>query len=215
MSGVEPFVGLASSLALRAIQSSMGLESTDSAMTKRILVFGSTNTGKTSLINILTGSNAPTGNDAAGVTDKASTTRVSYNNREYCFIHTVGLNEAKSGTVPHSVAMQKLFELLTNLKSGLNLMVMVIKSGSRVDTTDANYEVFVKRLAEEKVPLVIVVSNCESEREMKTWVDRNHAIYQDLNYKAMVSWIQQGCHERIGPIVIISLTTIDVAIALE
>ena len=67
----------------------------------RVLVFGTTGIGKTSLCNALTGRSRPTGNGARGVTAKSHICApFSYKGAKIQFIDTVGLHESSSGTVP-------------------------------------------------------------------------------------------------------------------
>eukprot|EP00903_Cladosiphon_okamuranus_P018890 g17373.t1 len=152
---------------------------------KQILVFGSAGTGKTSFINNLTGGNLPTGDGAVGVTLESTEVSIDRDGVEYLFIDTVGLNEAESGGVSGKEAVTALVKLLRRTEGGLNLMVMVVQKGRILAPTLDNYKLFVETMTHNKVPLLVIVTNCEREEgDMQGWVDANRADFSSRGIKA-------------------------------
>lgn len=141
---------------------------------KHVLVFGSSGTGKTSFINALTGLNMKTGSGSRGVTLESHEIGTSHNGVDYRIVDTAGLNEAEHGAVPGVEALKSLVRLLKRTENGLNLMIMVVAKGRMLASTLNNYNLFVKKMTSELVPLLIVVTHCEREQEdMQQWVHAN------------------------------------------
>jgi GTPase SAR1 family protein len=130
----------------------------------RILVFGTSGVGKTSMINELTGTQNPTSNGATGCTS-VKCTRYG---RQYEFIDTAGLNESQFGTVKIQDAVCELVNLLTKSICGFNLLIFVNKSSYH----DAdNYNLFVKTITRNQIPVIGVVTGLEDEPNMQNWVE--------------------------------------------
>jgi hypothetical protein len=67
-------------------------------------------------------------------------------------------------------------------------MVMVMKSGRLDAATLANYELFVKHMTSNSVPLTIVVTHCERQPGgMQSWVVENAHTFQALQYDSLVA----------------------------
>ena len=95
-------------------------------MSRRVLVFGSTGAGKTSICNELTGDQHPVSSDAIGCTFETTHYRpVFIGENLYELIDTVGLNEGTAGTTPSKTAMANLINLIRTNKEGFNLLIMV------------------------------------------------------------------------------------------
>ena len=124
-------------------------------MLKRVMVFGSTGQGKSSLINLLSGRfDAKTGNDAEGVTtDLSEYPAKSPDGVSYTLVDTAGLNEANDGTVPAMQAFLQLTRILRDTKSqGFCLALMVTQTSRLSDQAFAqNYEIFVNCMLKGKV----------------------------------------------------------------
>lgn len=152
--------------------------------TKHILIFGSTGTGKSTLVNHITGSNLTTSNRATGVTLSSTEESKRHNDVDYRIIDTAGLNEGINGTVKHIDALTNLVRLLNKTEGGLNLMVMVTK-GKIVQTTIENYRLFVEVMTSNKVPTIIVQTNLDDEVNPCDWVKKNWGAFKDQNLNAL------------------------------
>ena len=115
------------------------------------------------MLNGITGQDFPTSNSAIGCTfQSTSYPPVKFSDGNYYeFIDTVGLNEGTKGTVVAQDAMKKLFRLILKNSQGFSLFIMVIKA-SRLDAgLEKNYKLFVKELVEGKVPVILIITQCE------------------------------------------------------
>lgn len=102
------------------------------ANANNVVVFGSSGTGKTSLVNALAGTRLPIGSGVAGVTFQSTPTYVPHTGVDYVLHDTVGLKEARGGKVSGLEAVSAIVQLLHSLCDGVLLMVMVI-SKRRMD----------------------------------------------------------------------------------
>jgi len=114
----------------------------------RILVFGSSFSGKTCLLNLLTGRNMPIGDGkvARGCTLETTEVEFDRNGTKYIFYDTAGLNEATAGQVNHSDALKKLIDLIYKAKEGFNLVLFVRKSDIYKITDQQNYDLIIKSI---------------------------------------------------------------------
>lgn len=155
--------------------------------TFRVLVFGGTGTGKTSLCNTLTGRSRPTGNGALGVTTKSHLYNAfDYKGRKIRFFDTVGLHESSFGTVPAEQAFAQVVELLTRAKEGFSLLIHVARASRITKEQEEEYKFFVEKLTQENIPVLLVLTGCENEDPMTAWLDRNRASYDRFQYKDMI-----------------------------
>eukprot|EP01006_Ploeotia_vitrea_P003916 TRINITY_DN113500_c0_g1_i1.p1 TRINITY_DN113500_c0_g1~~TRINITY_DN113500_c0_g1_i1.p1 ORF type:complete len:307 (+),score=11.78 TRINITY_DN113500_c0_g1_i1:50-922(+) len=156
--------------------------------TKRVLVFGSSNSGKTSMCNALTNQNFPTGNDATGVTLRNTDYPPYYwGSTRYVFTDTIGLNECASGSVSADYALTTLLRLVQASKSGYHLLVFVMRCGTITDADQKVYDLIVNKVTEGRIPVLIVVTHCEFATQgesMQSWVDANHKHFENANMPA-------------------------------
>lgn len=154
----------------------------------RVLVFGGTGVGKTSVCNELSGRSRPTDNDAQGVTAKTHIYgRFEHQGQSIELVDTVGLHEADSGTVPAESAVLQLSELLRHSKDGFNLLIHVAKAGRLTRYHQEDYDFFVNRMTERKIPTLLVLTGCENEQPMSAWVDRNREHYRQFQYREIIA----------------------------
>jgi GTP-binding protein EngB required for normal cell division len=154
----------------------------------RILVFGGTGVGKTSLCNSLTGKSRPTDSGAKGVTDKTHLYGVvERGGLRLEVVDTVGLHEAESGTVPAEAAARQLVELLSHSKDGYNLLIHVAIRGRLTRQHEDDYEFFVRRLTNERIPVLLVLTGCENDSPMSSWVDANRKHFNHFNYRDLIA----------------------------
>ncbi|KIL54350.1 hypothetical protein M378DRAFT_28761 [Amanita muscaria Koide BX008] len=143
--------------------------------TPNIIVFGESGVGKSSLINMITGTDsAATSNEAVGCTFQSASYDVELKGRKYRLWDTIGLNEGERGTASPERSIQDLQSLVLNLQhEGVNLLVYCIR-GSRIrDIIKINYDLFWKIICNEQVPIVVVVTGLENEEDMEEWWTNN------------------------------------------
>jgi GTPase SAR1 family protein len=153
----------------------------------RVLVFGATGTGKTSLCNALTGEALPTDNGARGVTAKSHSYPVfQTGDSKIEIIDTVGLHESSHGTVPAKQAVVELIELLKKAEDGFSLLVHVTRASRITKEHDDDYKFFVEKMTQGSIPVILAVTGCENENPMISWVDKNKEAFTRFNYKELV-----------------------------
>ena len=156
----------------------------------RVLVFGSTGSGKTSLCNALTGQQMPVSDRAKGVTFESYVyAPFEVSGHQFIVTDTVGLNESDKGTVPSGAALKQLVKLLRDSPEGYNLLIHVMRIPRITKTHHDNYEFFVKTITENRVPTILVATGCENVEPMTAWADRNAATFatDGLLYKEVVA----------------------------
>jgi len=101
--------------------------------TYRILIFGSAQEGKSSVIKSLIQGHVDNNNNfkledieiggnARGCSFETKEYKITRNGNNYIFVDTCGLNETEEGTVPNSKAIRNLLKLI-NDKEGFNLII--------------------------------------------------------------------------------------------
>ena len=162
----------------------------------KILVFGSSGSGKTSMINLLTGSNNPVGDgNLNGCTFESKDVEFKKDNNLYLLTDTVGLNEAEGGKVMAGEALVKLIELIKKAKDGFNLVIFVRKCGVLSQQDEDNYNLIVKNLLDNKVNTMCVnigaEKYCEDENSINQWWLDNEKSFKErgMNFNGGVS----GC----------------------
>lgn len=146
---------------------------------KHVLVFGTTGTGKTTLIkHLVPGADLETSSSARGVTWRTEEVSTRHKGIEYRIIDTVGLDEASKGKIPADKALANLTKLLQKTKQGLNLIIMVTAKRILKTTTD-NYKIFVKTVTLDKVPVIIVQTHLDDEEDPTVWAKENAHLFLD------------------------------------
>lgn len=156
--------------------------------TIRVLVFGATGAGKTSLCNVLTRRSRPIGGGAQGVTAASHCyAPFSYRHHSIHVCDTAGLHESAKGTVPADKAVLQLVELLENARDGFSILVHVAAHPARITREhDEDHNFFVEKLAQGKIPALLAVTRCEQEQPMMAWADRNKAALARFGYAAVI-----------------------------
>ncbi len=158
--------------------------------TYRVLVFGSTGTGKTSLCNELTGQQMTANSSARGNTFETHTfAPFEEKGNTFILTDTVGLNESSSGTVPAKEAAEQLVNLLAESRDGFSLLVHVFRIPRITDGHDKNYAFFVEEMTQKNIPVILVATGCENETPMSAWADANSRLFAEggFEYKEVVA----------------------------
>lgn len=154
----------------------------------RVLVFGSTGSGKTSICNAISGYSYPTASTARGVTFHSTTfPPFDSNGNSYVLTDTVGLNESNDGTVSGEEAIAQIIKLIHTSRDGYNLLVHVMRAPRITQSHVDNYRFFVDKLAGNNIPVILVVTGCENEDPMDAWARKNHAEFTKggMNYRGI------------------------------
>lgn len=145
-----------------------------------MIVFGETGTGKSSLINMISGRNdAKTSNSATGCTyDSTPHTANLSDGSSITLWDTAGLNEGEKGTVTPKESIVNLYRLMRRLEGGVCLLVYCVRGPRIQENTVRNYKLFYSAFCQEKVPVVLVVTGLEEEEPMDAWWDRNQRAFE-------------------------------------
>lgn len=155
--------------------------------TLRVLVFGATGTGKTSLCNLLSGRSRPTDNGARGITAKPHVyPPIQVGDAKVELIDTAGLHESTHGTVPADKAVVALIELLESARDGFCLLIHVTRASRITKEHDDDYVFFVEKLTQGRIPVVLAITGCENEQPMSGWVVRNREAFARFGYRDLI-----------------------------
>ncbi|OAX34718.1 hypothetical protein K503DRAFT_671809, partial [Rhizopogon vinicolor AM-OR11-026] len=146
---------------------------------RNVVVCGEVGAGKSSLINLIMGSNvAITAAGTAGCTSRYTPYDVMIGEQCFKLWDTAGLYEGSEGVVPAATARKNLTAFLRGLDQaeGVHLLIYCVR-GARARAVGAlltNYKIFPSVISDGKVPIVIVVTCLEDVRpQMEDWWNRN------------------------------------------
>jgi GTPase SAR1 family protein len=149
-----------------------------------IILVGETGVGKSSIINMIAGTKlAPTCNGATACAFGHHSYNLPVHGRNFKFLDTAGLDEGdlERGTVERSVAIVKLYKLLTGLDGGINLLMFCMSGNSQRinNAVHQNWKIFSEILGKKQVPSVLVVTGLEQEDNMNEWWWNNRKLFED------------------------------------
>ncbi|KAG2357651.1 P-loop containing nucleoside triphosphate hydrolase protein [Suillus spraguei] len=155
--------------------------------TCNVVIVGDTGAGKSSLVNLITGTQtAPTSPDAKGCT----TDTIVYEHDivtqdkilKVQLFDTAGLDEGSQGTVPNAQARKALNSLFQTLmkKKAIHILVYCVQGTKDVRTLQRNYKLLHPKV-KGKVPIVLVVTGLETRNpDMEEWWRNNEKSISDL-----------------------------------
>jgi len=146
-----------------------------------VIVFGETGSGKSSLINMVVGTNvAETSSKAKGCTFESTPYKVTIHGTAYKLFDTAGLNEWEGGKVSAKDAVVNLYKLIRDLDDGVSLLVYCVRGPRIKDTTVKNYKLFYEAFCQKQVPIVVAVTGLENEEPtMDSWWAENRETFAD------------------------------------
>ncbi|KAG2066039.1 P-loop containing nucleoside triphosphate hydrolase protein [Suillus decipiens] len=155
--------------------------------TCNIVIFGESGSGKSSLVNLISGTNtAVTSSDAGGCTTRINAYEVLIRSEMWTqkvkLFDTAGLDEGPQATVPDKEARRVLKKLVRTLMEQGNIhLIMYCVRGERViPALRRNYKLIQSEVAM-RVPIVLVVTCLESyEPEMEEWWKLNEHTISEL-----------------------------------
>ncbi|KAG2340545.1 hypothetical protein BDR05DRAFT_889762, partial [Suillus weaverae] len=159
---------------------------------RNIVIFGETGSGKSSIINAIAREQlAETSNNTTGCSSCYKRHPVTISGQKFILFDTVGLGEGPAGTVPDAEAKRQLKSLLRQLMSskslsdsdGIGLLVYCVSSRTNaLPAIVRAYDTFYTRVCRKKVPIVIVITGLENERDMESWWDKNKGKLKSIHF---------------------------------
>lgn len=137
---------------------------------KRVLVIGTTGVGKSSMINLLAnGKVAPVSDNATGCTSQIQSYSIQHDNTQYEFIDTVGLNPSSGGPVDDRKSLSDLLNYIKKHDQGFHCVLFVTRKGRIGTMFHENYFIVVKCFIRKQIPIILVVTGCESDDTLDNW----------------------------------------------
>ena len=147
----------------------------------KILVYGTTAVGKSSLISLLTGKQAEIGTgQLKGCTFKSNDFECIHEGEKYVFTDTVGLHEAAHGTVETKDAFKSLLKLIKKAKEGFNLVIYVRKAMPLTTMDENNYNLIISNILDNQVKTMCVNTGAEqySDTDLNKWWKDNESEFK-------------------------------------
>jgi tRNA U34 5-carboxymethylaminomethyl modifying GTPase MnmE/TrmE len=148
--------------------------------TKNIVLFGGTGAGKSSVVNLMAGQEkARASPDVGRCTLQWQEHLVTFDGFVYKVFDTVGLEEPQLGTKAYLDNIMDTYNLIRRLKNegGIDLLLYCVRAGPVTSTLQTNYRLFYEWLCENKVPIVLVLTGLENEKNMEDWWTRNEHVF--------------------------------------
>jgi len=148
-----------------------------------VVFFGETGVGKSSLINMLAGSNvAQTSSKATGCTLESRGYPVKISKSLFYLVDTAGLEEGDQGRVPKSDAIVQLYTLLKQMEDGVSLLVFVMRP-KITDGVVNNWRLFQEVICKYQVPAVVIITGLENEEDMDDWWVMNKETFREYGIR--------------------------------
>ncbi|CAF3143817.1 unnamed protein product [Rotaria socialis] len=145
---------------------------------KRILVFGSPNAGKTSMLNKLIGTDSDVSKSEDGSAFKIKQYQpVIINSVAYHFFDVDGISKTKRDKLTFTEVINNINSLLQHSKQGFNLLIFVTRSGTINQSAKDEYSMFSDVITKHQIPILCVVTNCENFEPMSQWVVENEFLF--------------------------------------
>lgn len=151
-----------------------------------IILFGETGSGKSSVINLLSGKVvAETSSDIDGCTKAYQPYTLILNGRSYTVWDTVGLEEPMMSATGYLHAIEQVCKLKKDLSKagGVDLLLFCHRQGRITTNTRKNYALLYEVVCRKSVPIAAIITHLEQEKRMEDWWDQNAAIFMDRGIK--------------------------------
>lgn len=147
-----------------------------------VILFGQTGSGKSSLINLMTGQDvARVSSGAGGCTLTFQRHPFLVNGRHVQIWDTVGLDEPDM----ELKAIEQAYRLIRDWEThgGVDLLLFCIRAPRITVTSQANYRLFYEALCRSQVPIALAMTHLEQENDMEDWWRRNVGRLEEYGLK--------------------------------
>ncbi|KAJ8596408.1 P-loop containing nucleoside triphosphate hydrolase protein [Rhizopogon salebrosus TDB-379] len=174
---VNGFHGMGDENLVKTINTNTGTASCTSMSTKNVVVFGEQGSGKSSVINLMAGSDrAETSPGTEPCTMQWQEYPIAFDDRVYKVFDTAGIEDPQLDMKEYLDIIVNAYNLITKLnqEGGIDLLLFCVRAGRVSTTLQTNYRLFYEWLCEKKAPIVLVLTNLEREpNSMDDWWTRN------------------------------------------
>ncbi|CAA7262630.1 unnamed protein product [Cyclocybe aegerita] len=144
-----------------------------------VVLFGESGAGKSSILNMLLGTNvAAVSGGATGCTFESTGYDISIDGTSFRVHDTVGLEDGEHGRIPTSKAIVQLYSLLRRLEGGISLLIFCMRAPRVKESAKHNWILFYDIICQCRVPISIVVTGLEQERDMDGWWKGNEKTFR-------------------------------------
>ncbi|KAF8878688.1 P-loop containing nucleoside triphosphate hydrolase protein [Gymnopilus junonius] len=148
---------------------------------RNVIIFGETGAGKSSVVNMIIGSDQATvSGDATRCTFDSTRFATEIAGKSYNLFDTTGFGDFTYDSMDIFKTIQTLHKFLTDLSKdgGIHLLVFVVRCGRLTQTVHKNYALFHQGFCDAQVPIVVIVTGCEDvEPRMVEWWTRNESFF--------------------------------------
>ncbi|KZP12923.1 P-loop containing nucleoside triphosphate hydrolase protein [Athelia psychrophila] len=156
--------------------SNPGIYMTKNQQRANIIIFGESGAGKSSLVNMIAGTDcAQTSDDATGCTFASTPYGIDLPEHSLRIWDTAGLNEDSHGAIDFKTAVSNIYKLTRDL-DGVNLFVYCVRSRI-TDNMVQNYKML-RAFCAGYVPIVLVITAMENCYDKDAWWEKNVAAFE-------------------------------------
>ncbi|KAK7453393.1 hypothetical protein VKT23_011656 [Stygiomarasmius scandens] len=135
-----------------------------------IVLFGASGCGKSSIINMLAGTElAKTVSNRAVSLFQNEKYQVEIDGQWYNIHDTTGLSDGHDQSSLSQEAINQLKKLIHDLNDGVNLLLFCLRAPRITDGAAKNYAMFYRELCSSRVPIAIIITGLENEDNMEDW----------------------------------------------
>ncbi|KAG6333246.1 hypothetical protein ID866_5841 [Astraeus odoratus] len=153
-----------------------------------LILFGETGVGKSSIINLISGKRiADVSGGAEGCTMSSTEHEIKFGAYRFRIWDTIGLDEPATGVNGFFTAIQKAYELINKVSEagGINLLLFCVRGGRITMTVQSNYRLFYEVLCERNVPVGLVITHLENQRQMEDYWTQNEKSFNRYGIKSV------------------------------
>ncbi|KAG1904898.1 P-loop containing nucleoside triphosphate hydrolase protein [Suillus fuscotomentosus] len=148
--------------------------------TKNIVLFGEAGAGKSSVVNLMAGSEvAKTSLGIQRCTLDWQDYVIDFGGESYKVFDTMGIEESGLEKKEYLAAAANAYRFIKTLdaEGGVDLLLFCVRAGRFTAALQSNYRFFYEFLCNKKVPIVLAITNLEREQRMEDWWEREHSIF--------------------------------------
>ncbi|KAI6098202.1 P-loop containing nucleoside triphosphate hydrolase protein [Pisolithus sp. B1] len=153
-----------------------------------VILFGEAGVGKSSVVNLIAGrAIAEISPDAVGCTMSSTEYQFVVGAHRFCIWDTIGLEEPVVEMDVYLSAIMEALQLIRRVAAagGVNLLLFCMRGQRVTRTIQSNYRLFYEMLCESKVPIGLVITYLEREKDMEEWWARNHRPLYEYGIKSV------------------------------